>query len=184
MQGRSIETTIKVYLRKVALNKATMELAPFFKAYREAAKVHSADANLKVIDGGYKTHSGHCTANDNDIPMVDSSAGENSPVPRCGSPATLRSFHALHADEEDIMKLFSMKRWLELQGKIISRNIDEYMVKFGSTIDRIDLIVRDFESRSESNKQVVDAVGRRVEYGTYDEYWANKINALEDVAGV
>jgi hypothetical protein len=183
MQGRGIETTIAIYLQKVSVNKAALELAPFFMAYREAARAHSGKPDVIVTDRGEKTHAAHCVASEGDQPERALDLNGNSIDPKCGSPATCFNckHFALHADEEDIIKVLSLKYWLELQGKVFSRNIDEFNIKYGALIDRADAILEDFAGRSEKYKEVLVNASKKASLGDFDKYWTNKINAIIDL---
>lgn len=89
--------------------------------------------------------------------------------------------YGIHANEEDILMLLSIKKWLPLQGEFVSENSDEYMVKFYPIMQRIDDILLDFKERNLSYSEIYKNAFERFENGELTDYWKAKINALHEI---
>ncbi|MCH4563884.1 hypothetical protein MKP05_12190 [Halomonas sp. EGI 63088] len=105
--------------------------------------------------------------------------------PRCTAMLTcfFCKYYAIQASVDDIVLLLSIREWLPIHSRRMSRNMDEHLEKYEPLVARIDDIIADFASRSEHYEEIVSEANQQIEYGNLNPYWGSKIDALE-AAGV
>jgi len=178
----SVRTVEKHYSFKTA-EDASRELTVFFNAMMESARLRvSGKAEAPVTGSGKKIPVGRCTGETTADTKQIAGFDERAPKPRCGAPLTCffcESF-GFHADEQDILRILSVKEWIIYQSQDKSRNVDEHAKKFLPIIYRIDEIISAFTDRDKASLSVVEQARQRISLGILDPYWNNKINALID----
>jgi len=177
------ESTVRKHYTFKKAEDAAKQLSVFFNSMAESAQLRvSGEAVAPVVENAPKVTVGRCTAkSESDIQPIEG-YDNRAPQPRCGAPVTCffcESF-GVHADEEDITRLMSVKVWIEYQSESISRNVDEHHQKFLPIIYRIDEIIEQFAARNKYSQSIVDASNQRILRGQLDSYWKNKIDALID----
>lgn len=187
MMQRSEEVTRLHYSFK-KFEDSAIELTRFFDSlYKSSiARINSHTVVAPIIDSGKKIQTGYCTAVNTDDIRLSNGFNNLAPEPRCGAPLTCffcESF-GIHATEEDIVRLLSVKEWIKYQSNKISRNIDEHAIKYLPIIQRIDEIIESFKISSEESQNIIYGAIKRIKSGRLDPYWQNRIDALIDALEV
>lgn len=163
--------------------EAAKVMSDYFAAQAKAAELrHMGILPMRIIESGEKTHTGICDS-DEDGPKLIKGFEALAIEPRCGSPITcIFCVHfGMHADLEDILRLLTIKLWVEVQSRRSSNNIDEHFQKFAPYINRIQQMLDQFSVISGEASQIVKQATDRFERGERDHYWGAKINALLDM---
>lgn len=183
LQGRTIETTRKIYLRKMGLIDAAIELAPFLKALGDAGRASSSGAKLYIDDSAKNTPSGGCVAPENCTPEVAEGFDEMAPEPKCTAMTTcfFCKYYAIHSDKQDIKKVLSVREFLKLSGRLNSNGIDEFTMKFSPMLHRIDEIIEQFSELGNEQSDIVKECLAEIESDDLDPFWENAISSLIDV---
>lgn len=178
----SVGTVKKHYAFKTA-EDAARELSVFFRAMMESARIRvSGQAVAPVVVSGNKITVGRCTGESEfDLKQIEG-FDERAPKPRCGAPMTcfFCESYGIHASEQDILRVLSVKEWISYQSQDKSKDIDEHAKKFLPIVSRIDEIVDAFYSRDDASAVIVKKARQKVTRGNLDIYWQNKIDALID----
>ncbi|UUA72097.1 hypothetical protein [Cellvibrio sp. QJXJ] len=160
--------------------EAAKVMNEYFDAQAKAAELRSMGIKpVRIIEGGEKTHSGICDADTND-PKLIPDFEELGIEPRCGAPVTcIFCVHfGLHADIEDILRLLTIKLWIEVQSRISSINIDDHFRKFSPYINRLQQILNELLNASGRVSELANNALFRFERGERDAYWNAKISGL------
>ncbi len=155
------ETALKKYINGNEV-KASEELGLFFERL-----------NKRI----YKpTPVGHCNIQGN----LQPNNNELGFIPDCKKlqGCLFCSQYAIHADETDIRKLYSLT-YVMRETISLSTSEDHHMKLFGAVYDRAALILKIMSSKSEKLSELVKIVKKDVEDNeNLDSYWENKLNTL------
>lgn len=165
------------------LEEAAKAMSNYFAAQAKAAELrHKGVKPLRIIEGGDATAAGFCDV-DTDGPRLIEGFEEIDIEPRCSAPITcVFCIHfGLHADSEDIMRLLTINRWIEIQSRCNSINIDDHFQKFAPYANRIQQILDELSAMSGEVTKSINAAKKRFERGERDPYWRAKINALLEI---
>src|SRR5690606_39868507 len=103
----------------------------------------------------------------------------------CSSDLCLFCVHfGLHATEEDLVRLLTIQRWVEVQTQLYASNLDEGFAKYSPYIEKIDQVFDELPKSSEEHAELVRHSKTLFAEGSRDPYWAAKINALLDLEAV
>lgn len=107
-----------------------------------------------------------------------------APTPACGDPETCLfcEFYAVHADEEDIRRLLSL-RYL-IQATKAQQPFDHWESKFGPTIHRIDEVLSAIQDTDGRIEATIRRVRDEVESGALDPFWSIHFDTLVTVGAV
>lgn len=86
--------------------------------------------------------------------------------------------------EEDLVRLLTIQRWVEVQTPLYASNIDEGFAKYSPYIERIDQVLDDLLESSDELAELVKRTKALFAKGERDPYWIAKINALLDLEAV
>jgi hypothetical protein len=181
--GNSHASARKHYAYKQQEDSAT-ELHQFFEKFKESCSVKATESPIptRVVEGSPKINTGRCTATEDEAPQLIEGFTTDAPEVNCGAPIVcfFCVHFGIHADEEDLTRLLSVREFVTVQSKSKSRNMNEHFMKFGPIIDRIDEIIDQFEEFHPSAEKIVQAARDNVINGELDPYWSARINALID----
>lgn len=166
--------------------EAAKVMSGYFAAQAKAAELrHMGVKPVRIIEDGETTLVGLCDS-DEDGPRLIEGFVELGIEPRCGAPSSciFCAHFGLHADIEDILRLLTIKLWVEVQSRLSSINIDEHFQKFVPYLNRIQQILQDLSNMNGEISQHVKHAIARFDRGERDPYWKAKINALLDVEEV
>ncbi len=165
--------------------EAAKAMSDYFAAQAKAAELRHMDIKpVRIISDGEITLTGVCDL-EQDGPKCVEGFEELAIEPRCSAPITcIFCVHfGLHADIESILRLLTIKLWIETQSRISSINIDEQFQKFAPYLNRIQQILEDLSDMSDEISLYVKDAIIRFERGERDQYWGVKINALLEIEG-
>lgn len=152
----------------------------YFAAQANAAALrYTGIKPVRIIEGGEQTLTGFCDV-DTDRPRLVEGFEELGIEPRCGAPITciFCAHFGVHSDSEDVVRLLTIKLWIEVQSRLNSVNIDDHFQKFLPYINRIQQILEELSSMGGEVSERIKDAQMRFQRGERDTYWHAKINAL------
>jgi hypothetical protein len=182
MQFATVQTIERHYAFKNR-EEAAKVMSDYFKAQAQSAELRNLGIKpVRIIEGGETTHSGICDSDENGPTLIE--GFEHLGIePRCGSPITciFCAHFGLHAEIEDILRLLTIKHWVEVQSRLNSMNIDDYFQKFAPYANRIQQILEGLSNLNGNFSELTKDALSQFERGARDQYWYTKINALLDI---
>lgn len=186
MQAVSPQTIERHYAHKNVI-EATKHMSDYFEIQAKSAALRYAGVKpVRIIEYGEDTSTGRCDVPEVEGPKLVEGFEETGIEPRCGAPLTcLFCVHfGLHATEEDLVRLLTIQRWVEVQTQLYASNLDEGFTKYCPYIERIDQV---FDELPESSEELAE-LARRTKVlfseGKRDPYWVARINALLDLEAI
>ena len=162
--------------------EAAKIMSDYFAAQAKAAELrHLGVKPVRIIEDGKTIGAGLCDIKEGN-PKQIAGFEKIAIEPRCTAPITcIFCIHfGLHADVEDILRLLTIKYWVEVQSRLNSININEHFQKFLPYINRIQQVLDELlKMEGEISQHVKEAIDQ-FERGERDLYWGAKINALLD----
>jgi len=186
MQAASPQTIERHYAYKNVI-EATQHMSDYFELQAKSAALRQAGVTpVRFIEDGEETSTGHCDVQEDEGPQLIEGFEGTGIEPRCGAPLTcLFCVHfGLHATEEDLVRLLTIQRWVEVQTQLYASNIDESFAKYNPYIERIDQVLDELPKSSEELANLIRHTKALFSEGKRDPYWAAKINALLDLEAV
>lgn len=186
MQAVSPQTIERHYAHK-NLIEATQHMSDYFELQAKSAPLRYAGVKpVRIIEDGEYTSTGHCDVPEIEGPKLVEGFEDTGIEPRCGAPLTcLFCVHfGLHAQEEDLLRLLTIQRWVEVQTQLYASNIDEGFDKYSPYIERIDQVFDELLKSSEELAALVRHTKVLFVEGRRDLYWLARINALLDLEAV
>jgi len=183
MQSASPRTIDRHYAFK-NLIEATRHMSDYFELQAKSAALrHLGVKPLRIIEDGEDTSTGRCDAPEIEGPKLVEGFEATGIEPRCGAPLTcLFCIHfGLHALEEDLVRLLTIQRWVEVQTQLCASNLDEGFAKYSPYIERIDQVFEELPKCSEELAELVSRTKVLFDEGRRDSYWVARINALLDL---
>lgn len=121
---------------------------------------------------------GSCDKADDSQPRRSLGFSENAPEPSCRSPETCLfcDFYAVHADEEDIRRLLSL-RYIIMASKR-DQDHEHWELKFGPSIHRIDEILSMIADTDVAVPLMIDRLRGEVDSGDLDPFWAIHLDTM------
>ena len=186
MQSAAPQTIERHYAFKNVI-EAAQHMSDYFHLQARSAELrHAGVKPVRIIEEGEDTTTGQCDAPDSEGPRLIEGYESTGIEPRCGAPLTcLFCVHfGLHASEEDLIRLLTIKRWVEVQTQLYAANIDEGFAKYSPYIERVDQLFNELPKSSEALFKLVERTKERFTKGERDLYWLARINALLDLEAV
>lgn len=186
MQAVSPQTIERHYAHKNVI-EATKHMSDYFEIQAKSAALRYAGVKpVRIIEDGEDTSTGHCNVPEIEGPKLVEGLECTGIEPRCGAPLTcLFCVHfGLHAEEEDLVRLLTIQRWVEVQTQLYASNIDEGFTKYSPYIERIDQVFDELPKSSEKLAELVRRTKVLFAEGRRDPYWIARINALLDLEAV
>lgn len=186
MQAVSPQTIERHYAHKNVI-EATQHMSDYFELQAKSAALRYAGVKpVRIIEDGEDTSTGHCDVPEVEGPKLVEGFEGTGIEPRCGAPLTcLFCVHfGLHAQEEDLLRLLTIQRWVEVQTQLYASNIDEGFDKYSPYIERIDQMFEELPQSSEELAELVRRTKALFAEGRRDLYWVARINALLDLEAV
>ena len=164
--------------------EATQLMSDYFELQARSAALRYAGVKpVRIIDDGEDTSTGYCDVLEIDGPKIVEGFEGTGIEPRCSAPLTcLFCVHfGLHVTEEDLVRLLTIQRWVEVQTQLHASNLDESFIKYSPYIERIDQVFGELPKGSEEHAELVVRTKALFAEGRRDPYWNAKINALLDL---
>ncbi len=183
--GHSKAVAAKNYLFK-ALDDVADEFGDFLNNLRADAISLSRSASVipvKILDVDEKSHldspSGHC--DDPLNPEVIDELKNSGVKPNCKTfeNCFFCKHFAVHIDEVDLRKLFSIAYLCHQVKSVTSGNIEEYSSYWGIILDRINEIIGHMVLKEPEIEPVVERIREEVfEMEKLDSFWENHLDFL------
>lgn len=172
------ESSVSQAYARPALEEFAIQMSKLFDSIHAAAIARSRKiANIPVRIIQEKkieeiTGVGSCGKDADSQPRRSEGFTENSPAPSCRSPETCLfcAFYAVHADEEDIRRLLSLRYIITASKR--DQEHEHWELKFGPSIHRIDEILSMIGDTNVTMPLMIDRVKGQVNSGDLDPFWA------------
>lgn len=187
--GNTEETLRQSYSRP-ALEDFAAEMKIFFESMFQAAIDRTRFVErvpVRILDDKRPeaaTGIGACEKSSETDPKLAQGFTAQAPTPVCGVPETCLfcKFYAVHADDQDIRRLLSL-RYL-IQSIRHKQPIDHWQSKFGPTLHRIDEVLSAMQNANDSIEATINCVSDEVESGDLDLFWSIHFDTLVTVGAV
>ena len=186
MQAVSSQTIERHYAHKNVI-EATQHMSEYFELQAKSAALrYSGVKPVRIIEDGEDTSTGRCDAPEVEGPKLVEGFEGTGIEPRCSAPLTcLFCVHfGLHAEDEDLVRLLTIQRWVEVQAQLYASNIDEGFAKYSPYIERIDQVFDELLKSSEEISELVRRTKALFADDKRDPYWIARINALLDLEAI
>ncbi len=167
--------------------EAAMQMSDYFEMQAKSAALRCAGVKpVRILGDGEDTSTGRCDAPKKAGPQLLEGFETMGIEPRCGAPLTCLfcTHFGIHAVVEDLVRLLTVKRWLEVQNQLYASNIDEGFAKYILYIERIDQVFEELPHSSEEFSELVRLAKAHFAEGKRDPYWLAKTNALLDLEAI
>lgn len=172
------EDTVRQSYSRPALEDFAVEMAGFFELMHQAAidRTRSKERiSVRIIEERRleaTTGTGLCEKTPEAEPERAQGFTALAPAPACRDPETCLfcAHYAVHADEEDIRRLLSL-RYL-LHATKAKQPIDHWQNKFSPTVHRIDEVLSAIRDADPGSAETINRVRIEVECGELDDFWA------------
>lgn len=139
MQAALPQTIERHYAFKNVI-EATQHMSDYFELQAKSAALrHAGMTPVRIIEDGEDTSTGRCDVPEIEGPKLAEGFEATGIEPRCGAPLTcLFCVHfGLHAMEEDLVRLLTIQRWVEVQTPLYASNIDEGFAKYSPYLSEL-----------------------------------------------
>lgn len=184
--GHSLDTARNNYAR-TSFKEAGQQISQFFNELREVAVAKTRTVEhiaVQTIDVTVDTQSlpvGNCSTAS---PQPEKAIGftEQAPVPNCQQfeHCLFCKHYAVHADDDDVRKLLSLK---SLLGCVKQKATDliKWEQQFGVVLHRIDEVITELSNTYTALRERISCIQEEVESGDLDAYWLNHFELLIDL---
>lgn len=167
-----------------ALEDFAAEMAGFFELMHQAAIDRTRTAEripVRILDEKKPeaaTATGSCEKTPEEKPERAHGFTALAPAPACREPESCLfcAFYAIHADEEDIRRLLSLRYLITATEN--KQPIDDWQRKFGPTIHRIDEVLSTIHEIGACSKETINRVRDEVASGNLDAFWSIHFDTL------
>lgn len=189
VMGHSLDTARNNYAR-TSFKDASQQISQFFNELRRVAVAKTRIVEriaVQTLEETFETQIlpvGACTTTN---PQPEKALGftEQAPIPNCQQfeHCLFCQHYAVHADEEDVRKLLSLK---SLLGCIKQKATDliKWESQFGVILHRIDEVLTELSNAYVDLRERIISIQDEVESGDLDAYWLNHFELLIDLGWV
>ncbi|RBA36996.1 MULTISPECIES: hypothetical protein [Acinetobacter] len=187
--GHSLDTAKKNYSR-TSFKDASQQISQFFYELREVAVSQTRTVEripVQTLDETADVQTlpvGACTT----ISLQPEKATgftAQAPTPNCQQfeHCLFCQHYAVHADDEDVRKLLSLK---SLLGYVKQKATDliKWEQQFGVVLHRIDEVLNELSDTYENLRNRIFSIQEEVESGDLDAYWLNHFELLIDLGWI
>ena len=187
--GHSLDTAKKNYSR-TSFKDASQQISQFFNELREVAvsKTRTLERiSVQMLDETIDAQSSPVGACASIHPQPEKAIGftERAPTPNCQQfeHCLFCQHYAVHADDEDVRKLLSLK---SLLGYVKQKATDliKWEQQFGVMLHRIDEVLNELSDTYENLRDRIFSIQEEVESGDLDAYWLNHFELLIDLGWI
>lgn len=189
VMGHSLDTARNNYAR-TSFKDAAQQISQFFNELREAAVAKARTVEritVQMLDATVEAQASPVGACASIHPQPEKAIGftEQAPTPNCQQfeHCLFCQHYAVHADDEDVRKLLSLK---SLLGYIKQKATDliKWESQFGVVLHRIDEVLTELSNAYVDLRERIVAIQDEVESGDLDAYWLNHFELLIDLGWV
>ena len=187
--GHSLDTAKKNYSR-TSFKDASQQISQFFYELREVAVSQTRTVEripVQTLDEPVDVQTlpvGACMTT-NLQPEKATGFTAQAPSPNCQQfeHCLFCQHYAVHADDEDVRKLLSLK---SLLGYVKQKATDliKWEQQFGVVLHRIDEVLNDLSNTYENLRNRIFSIQEEVESGDLDAYWLNHFELLIDLGWI
>ncbi|MEN8351133.1 hypothetical protein [Acinetobacter towneri] len=184
--GHSLDTAKKNYSR-TSFKDASQQISQFFYELREVAVSQTRTVEripVQTLDEPVDVQTlpvGACMTT-NLQPEKATGFAAQAPSPNCQQfeHCLFCQHYAVHADDEDVRKLLSLK---SLLGYVKQKATDliKWEQQFGVVLHRIDEVLNELSDTYENLRDRIFLIQEEVESGDLDAYWLNHFELLIDL---
>jgi hypothetical protein len=187
--GHGLDTAWKNYSR-TSFKDAGQQISQFFNELREVAVAQTRTVEhiaVKTIDVVVDTHSLPVGSCHTQRPQPEKALGftENAPIPNCQQfeHCLFCQHYAVHADDEDVRKLLSLKTML---GYVKQKATDllRWEQQFGVVLHRIEEVLTELSDTYVALRERIIVIQDEVESGDMDAYWLNHFELLLEMGWI
>lgn len=189
VMGHSLDTARNNYAR-TSFKDAAQQISQFFNELREVAvsKTRTLERiSVQMLDETIDAQSSPVGACASIHPQPETAIGftERAPTPNCQQfeHCLFCQHYAVHADDEDVRKLLSLK---SLLGYVKQKATDliKWEQQFGVVLHRIDEVLNELSDTYENLRDRIFSIQEEVESGDLDAYWLNHFELLIDLGWI
>ncbi|WP_042891217.1 hypothetical protein [Acinetobacter junii] len=189
VMGHSLDTARNNYAR-TSFKDAAQQISQFFNELREVAVAKTRTLEriaVQTLDEPVDVQTlpvGACTTT-NLQPEKAIGFTAQAPTPNCQQfeHCLFCQHYAIHADDEDVRKLLSLK---SLLGYVKQKATDliKWESQFGVVLHRIDEVLNDLSNTYENLRDRIFSIQEEVESGDLDAYWLNHFELLIELGWI
>lgn len=189
VMGHSLDTARNNYAR-TSFKDAAQQISQFFNELREVAVAQTRTVEriaVQTLDETVDVQTlpvGACTTTSLQ-PEKATGFTAQAPAPNCQQfeHCLFCQHYAVHADDDDVRKLLSLK---SLLGYVKQKATDliKWEQQFGVVLHRIDEVLNDLSDTYENLRDRIFLIQEEVESGDLDAYWLNHFELLIDLGWV
>ncbi|RZG88407.1 hypothetical protein EXE10_02405 [Acinetobacter sp. WCHAc060033] len=189
VMGHSLDTARNNYAR-TSFKDAAQQISQFFNELREVAvsKTRTLERiSVQLLDETIDAQASPVGACASIHPQPEKAIGftERAPTPNCQQfeHCLFCQHYAVHADDEDVRKLLSLK---SLLGYVKQKATDliKWEQQFGVVLHRIDEVLNELSDTYENLRDRIFSIQEEVESGDLDAYWLNHFELLIDLGWI
>ncbi|MGQ1155381.1 hypothetical protein ACT436_11775 [Acinetobacter baumannii] len=187
--GHSLDTAKKNYSR-TSFKDASQQISQFFNELREVAVAQTRTLEriaVQTLDEPVDVQTLPVGACVTATPQPEKALGftEKAPTPNCQQfeHCLFCQHYAIHADDEDVRKLLSLKSLLGYV-KQKATNLVKWEQQFGVILHRIDEVLNELSTSYQDLKERILSIQAEVESGDLDAYWFNHFELLIDLGWI
>lgn len=189
VMGHSLDTARNNYAR-TSFKDAAQQISQFFNELREVAVAKTRTLEriaVQTLDETVEVQTLPVGACITAAPQPEKALGftEQAPTPNCQQfeHCLFCQHYAVHADDEDVRKLLSLK---SLLGYVKQKATDliKWEQQFGVVLHRIDEVLNELSDTYENLRDRIFSIQEEVESGDLDAYWLNHFELLIDLGWI
>ena len=189
VMGHSLDTARNNYAR-TSFKDAAQQISQFFNELREVAvsKTRTLERiSVQMLDETIDAQPSPVGACASIHAQPEKAIGftERAPTPNCQQfeHCLFCQHYAVHADDEDVRKLLSLK---SLLGYVKQKATDliKWESQFGVVLHRIDEVLNELSDTYENLRDRIFSIHEEVESGDLDAYWLNHFELLIDLGWI
>ena len=189
VMGHSLDTARNNYAR-TSFKDASQQISRFFNELREVAVAQTRTIEriaVQTLDETVDVQTLPVGACITAAPQPEKALGftEQAPTPNCQQfeHCLFCQHYAVHADDEDVRKLLSLK---SLLGYVKQKATDliKWESQFGVILHRIDEVLNELSDTYENLRDRIFSIQEEVESGDLDAYWLNHFELLIDLGWI
>jgi hypothetical protein len=187
--GHSLDTAKKNYSR-TSFKDASQQISQFFYELREVAvsKTRTLERiSVQMLDETIDAQPSPVGACASIHAQPEKAIGftERAPTPNCQQfeHCLFCQHYAIHADDEDVRKLLSLKALLAYV-KQKATDLIRWEQQFGVVLHRIDEVLNELSDTYENLRDRIFSIQEEVESGDMDAYWLKHFELLIDLGWV
>ncbi|MDH1006393.1 hypothetical protein [Acinetobacter junii] len=187
--GHSLDTAKKNYSR-TSFKDASQQISQFFHELRDIAVAKTRTVEriaVQTLDEAVDVQTLPVGACVTATPQPKKALGftTQAPSPNCQQfeHCLFCQYYAVHADNEDVRKLLSLK---SLLGYVKQKATDliKWESQFGVVLHRIDEVLNELSNTYENLRDRIFSIQEEVESGDLDAYWLNHFELLIDLGWI